>query len=69
MSLKAFHLFFVTVAALFSFAFAAWALLVRPGDGGSAGLGYFALGSAGGLVLAVWARKAARELRGEGAGP
>lgn len=61
MSLRAFHLFFVSVAALFSFAFAAWALLSRGAVAGA--LAYCALGTAGGVALAVWARRAARELR------
>ena len=51
MSLKAFHLFFIAVAALFSFAFAASALFARAGEGGAAGLGYCVLGCGGGLLL------------------
>jgi len=63
-SLRAFHLVFVTVAALASFAFAAWALASRS-DLGPVAFGYCALGAVGGLALALWSRRAARELRRE----
>ena len=63
MSLRAFHLFFITVAALFSFAFAAWALLSRGAVAGA--WVYCALGCAGGLGLAAWARRAAYSLQRE----
>jgi hypothetical protein len=59
-SLRAFHLFFVTVAALASFGFAAWALAAHP----AAAPAYCALGLLGGLALSAWARRAARELKG-----
>jgi fluoride ion exporter CrcB/FEX len=62
-SLRAFHLFFITVAALSSFAFAAWALLSRGAVAGAPG--YCALGLAGGLLLAFWGRSAARRLQQE----
>jgi hypothetical protein len=65
LSLRAFHLFFVTVAALFCFAFAAWAAVSRGAVPGA--LAYCALGLGGGVALAVWARRAARALRGEAA--
>jgi hypothetical protein len=60
-SLRVFHLFFVTVAALSSFAFAAWALASRSAVPGA--LAYCALGTAGGVGLAIWTRRAARALR------
>ena len=38
MSLKAFHIFFIALAILISFGFAAWVFLGGAGDRGSTGL-------------------------------
>lgn len=66
MSLKAFHLVFVTVSAILCLGFGAWAI-VDYRRGGSIGSLWWGLGSlAGTVALIVYGRWFLRKLKGVG---
>ena len=66
MSLKAFHLVFVTVSAILGLGFGAWAIADYRRGGSTASL-WWGLGSlAGSAVLVVYGRWFLRKLKGVG---
>lgn len=54
MSLKGFHLFFITIAALFCAAFGIWALFFNGVEGGVVGMTFGVLTLASSIVLAIY---------------
>jgi len=65
MSLKAFHVVFISASVLLAFGFAAWCLGGHPEAGGGGGLVAALASVAGGLVLAayeVWFLRKMRSL-------
>ncbi|MCP5464164.1 MAG: hypothetical protein H7A33_03975 [Deltaproteobacteria bacterium] len=63
MSLKSFHIFFVAIATLLSFGFAAWAWKEYQLTYASLPLFYLALGLVGGVGLAVYLIKIPQKYR------